>query len=71
MKLDPIEAFEQVKMMATLYDTRYIIGEKSKVPGAAVLDASPEEREALAGLRSDDLKNIRADAIFRTKRNQQ
>ncbi len=71
MKLNPIEAFEQVKMMAILLDTRYIMGKKSKVPGAPVLDSSPEVREALKGLKSDDLKNIRADAIFGTKGNQQ
>jgi len=70
MKFNPIEAFETVKMRVFLY-SGYCTGKQAKVPGAPVLDSPPEVREALKKLKSDDLKNIRADAIFGTKGNQQ
>ena len=38
-------------------------GEGSK-PGRVVLDLNPEMREALKELKSDDISNIRPDAII-------
>ena len=66
IKSTPMETFESL-MWGALFLDRYGRGEKGKVPGAVVLEAPAKARELLKELKSEDLSNIRPDAIFGVK----
>jgi len=56
----PIEIFDMLVRRTFLFDKYHW----DKTPGKVITDASPEMRELLKKLKSDDIANIRPDAIF-------
>jgi hypothetical protein len=63
---NPIEAFELGVYRASGLFDKYRMGLKAKQPGAVVFDMEGDVRELLKELKSDDIANIRPDAIFGT-----
>ncbi len=62
MSLKPIEAFEKAVWWSLVTSAH------SKIPGAAIKQMGSEVREALQGLKSDDVRKIRPTLLGEAKR---